>query len=349
MKNSKSFIIASSPHIHHTQSNHTLVGSVIICLLPATIWGLALYGLSACFVLAASLATAIIIELVIGFFLKRFVFFDGTALLTALLIGISLPANVPLYIPIASVAFALLVVKWTFGGSGTNWMNPALAGLVFSYLAWPESVRVWIQPNLLSGVQGISGATPLSTGMSALGSGTQAGAHFTAFLNQNIFQYLGAELPLGYADLLLGNRSGAIGEAAILLLLLGAAVLIILNIIRFEIPLIYVGTVLILSFIFGAGFSSESGALFEGDALGALLSGSLVLCAFFMATDPVTSPEHTASRIIYAVFAGLLTWIFRRFASWSEGTAFAVLIANCFVPLIDSYFSKLNFKRRFAV
>jgi electron transport complex protein RnfD len=327
---------------------------IALALCPAVIWGIFCFGAAAVWPVAIAISAAIFGESLIGAISHRFTLRDGSAFLTGLLIGMGMPPGLPLYIPAAASLFAIVIIKGAFGGLGSNWMNPALGGIVFALLNWPREMNVWLIPQHLAGVGGVSGATPLgfirerittqSIGtdpLSLLGAG---GMRFSAidrnttdFLNTRLFSHFGADLPRGYMDLLMGNRPGALGELSGILILAASIVVLSRRMIRWEIPVSIIASNTLLVWIFG-GLSFGNG-FFKGDVLFSLLSGSFLIVAFFMATDPVTSPSSTFGMLLYGTGIGLLTYIIRTYGSVSEGSAFAVLIMNCFTPFLSGIHS----------
>ncbi len=342
-------LVGAAPHIHAKQSTASLAWGSSLLLVPAFLWGLYCFKLAAVLPVVAAISAAILGELLIGLARKAFTLGDGTAFLTGLLVGLSMPPGVPLQVPILSALFAICLIKGAFGGLGANWMNPALAGVVFALLNWPAEMGTWKWPSHLTGVVGVSGASPLgfvhskfateAGGGDALSLLGASGFSFsgldrsiTAFLNNDLLGHLGVSLPSGYMDILIGNKAGAIGELSGLLLLAASIVLIARRIIRWEIPASIFASFAVLVWIFG-GIPFGNG-YFSGDILFEVLSGSFILVSFFMATDPVTSPSTPGGRILYGLAIGGLTFIIRRFGSGAEGVAFAVVIMNCFVPAI---------------
>jgi Na+-translocating ferredoxin:NAD+ oxidoreductase subunit D len=355
-------VITGTPHIHARQSTAGLAWSAVACLLPAGAWGVYVFGPASFLVLLTAVVSSVLAEAVMSLAFKRFSLFDGTAVLTGLLVGFGMSPAVPLYVPAAASVFAIVVVKWTFGGLGSNWMNPALGGRLFASFSWGGAMSVWTVPRTLAGAGGIDGssaATPLGLAKSLLqsspdavapfsliGTGAASGADssLTSWLNLNFLNPLGAQLPGGYFDLLLGNVAGCIGEVSAVLLLLGAAYLIARDIIAWKIPAAYLGTFILLSWAcgglpFGTGF-------FTGDALFALLSGGVILGAFYMATDPVTSPLCAKGMVIFGIGCGALNFAVRFFGSQPEGTAFAIVLMNMFVPVIDRLTSPARLSRK---
>jgi electron transport complex protein RnfD len=342
--------ITTSPQIHRPESTASVMWAVSACLLPAAVWGVYSFGLRSLVVLIVSIASSVLVEFGLGFITKRFTILDGSAFLTGLLIGFNLPPAIPLYIPVVASAFAIGVVKWSFGGLGTNWMNPALAGRVFVFFSWTGPMTAWTIPRNLA--DAVSSATPLSTVKSGLFSysGSAQGpmeylseigyphtpfdGKVTEFLRR-IFEPLGADIEPGYGDLFFGNIPGCIGEVSVFLLLLGTIYLFIRKIITWHIPVSYLATFGLLVWIFGGSRFDTGG--FSGDVIFHLFTGGIILGAFYMATDMVTSPLSRKGLIIFGVGAGFFTFLIRFFGSFPEGVSLAILLMNTFVPLIDRY------------
>ena len=229
------------------------------CLAPAAGWGVLCYGAPAAVVLAAAIGSALVVELAAAGLRHRFTLDDGSALLTGLLVGLSLPPGAPWYVAAAASGFAIAVVKQGFGGLGRNWMNPALAGRAFAALSWPAAMSAWL-PTRFMGADAVSAATPL-TAAAAGGAGrasfaalASAGGPFSraddavvSWLNAHVLSPLGMAAPRGLLDLLAGLHAGCIGEASVLLLAAGAAVLLWRRIIRWEIPAALFGTFVLLT------------------------------------------------------------------------------------------------------
>ncbi len=317
-----------SPHIHDKFSLQFAMWNVVIALIPAGLCGIIFFGYAALKIIVLSVITALITELVMNLMLKRNItILDGSALITGLLFAYNLPPSSPWYVVVIGSFFSIAFVKWAFGGLGYNFMNPALGGRIFVMAAWSNiMVNHWSYPvsnfmkeglsfleasNKIISPDAITSASPLSA--------VKAGM-------ANSFSYL---------DMFLGNIPGCIGETSKIALLIGGIYLIIIRVIQWEIPIIYIGTVALLSWIFG-GIPFGSG-LFTGNALFHILSGGLFLGAFFMATDYVTSPISFKGRVLFAVMLGVLTVIIRLFGGYPEGVSYAIVIMNIFVPLIDRY------------
>lgn len=298
---------------------------VSLALAPSAMWGVYVFGMRALLVMAVSIAASMATEY--GLSLKDgkgHTLADGSAFLTGLLIGMNMPVAVPLFIPIVASFFAIFVVKWTFGGLGANWMNPALAGRVFVFMSWTGGMTTWTLPRSL-GADAVTGPTPLGSLKTGLMNGNPS---------EGPLQLLASEgVPVTYGDLFWGNIPGCIGEVSALLLLLGALYLLVRKIITWHIPVGFTATFALLIWIFG-GFSYGTGA-FSGDALFHLLSGGFMLGALFMATDMATSPITNRGKIIYAVGCGFMTFLIRTYGSFPEGVSLAIIFMNIFVPLID--------------
>jgi len=321
---------------------------VTLCLLPAAGWGVFLFGLPAVLVLATSVGVAVAAELLSSLAFRRCTLGDGSAFLTGLLIGLLMPPGVPLYVPSAASVFAILVVKQSFGGLGRNWMNPALGGFVFALLSWGGAMTRWaaargapMSPALpplealrsALAATGAAGGSPLAILEKAGYPFSAVDASVVAWINTHVLLPLGTALRPGVFDLLTGHLAGRIGEVSAPLLLAGAGYLLARRIVRWEVPVLYIGTFGVLAGVFG-GLSSGQGWLAGGPGFH-ILSGSLILGAFFMAGDPVTSPMTLTGRRIYGIGLGFLTFLLRFYGSLGDGVAVAILLGNCAVPLLD--------------
>jgi Na+-translocating ferredoxin:NAD+ oxidoreductase subunit D len=350
MKRSRSLVMGPPPFVFGALSTASLVWGTVAALAPCLAWAVYRFGATAAWPVASAIGAALLGEALVGLVTKRFTLLDGSAFLTGLLIGLAMPPAIGPAVPAAAALFAIVLVKGAFGGLGANWMNPALGGIAFALLDWPKQMNAWVGASGPGGVAGISGATPLAILRDRLPSlaagsdplGVLASAGYVSsrfdraasdFMNRFLFAPLSADLPYGYVDLILGNRPGAIGELSGVLLLAGSIFLIARRMIRWEIPLATVAAYGLLTWIFG-GLPFGSG-FFSGDVLFSLFTGSFILVAFFMAVDPVTSPSSTLGMALYGLGIGSLCFLVRVFGSMSEGTAFAVLIMNCLVPMLS--------------
>ncbi len=357
MEESKNnILITTSPHLHEGSSTTKIMLAVTICLLPAGVWGVVVFGPRALAVLLVSIGVSVLTELIISRALKRRTLQDCSALLTGLLVGYNMPPSVPLFIPAVASVFAIAVVKMTFGGLGRNWMNPALAGRVFVTFSWTGPMTTWLLPRTWGGADAATGASVLGfikAGLIDSSGGAKGPAQFlargnfphsafdsrlTGWLNANLF---GGSLEAGYVDLFVGNIPGCIGEVSALLLLAGSIYLFARKIITWEIPLAYLASFSVLVWVFG-GTRFEAG-FFHGDVIFHLFSGGLMLGALYMATDMATTPLTSRGMIIFGVGTGFLTFLIRFYGSFPEGVSLAIILMNMFVPLIDRVTKPVKF------
>ncbi len=291
--------ISSSPHIRSKITTSKLMYLVIIALLPTTIFGIYNFGPRSLIVLISSIVSCVLTEFIYQKAMHKPVLVkDGSAALTGLLLGLNLPANAPWWIGVLGGVFAILVVKQVFGGLGQNFMNPALGARCFLLISFTNIMTNFPQI-------GSSSATPLAA--------------------------LKAGEAINTKDMLLGFTSGTIGETSVIAILIGAIILLWFEVIDIVIPGIYILTFVIFIAIFGGH------GLDPMFITAHLCGGGLMLGAWFMATDYVTSPITPKGRIIYGVLLGVLTGLFRIFGSSAEGVSYAIIISNVFVPLIEKY------------
>ena len=335
-----------APHIGVHGSSVGATWTVAFALLPITGWGIAVFGAAAALVLAASVGAAVVAEVIVTVPFGRFTLPDGSAFVTGLLIGLLMPAGVPLYVPAAASAFAMIVVKHSFGGLGRNWMNPALGGGLFALLSWGDRMSTWTPPlgnpsaltPPLQALQRALSARPqpgsaLSI-LSANGYPTSAvDASVVGWLNAHVFSPVGIPLPSGTFDVSIGLVPGSIGTVSAPLLILGGAILFSRRVLRWELSLSYLGVFTVLALIFG-GLSAGRG-WFAGTPAFNLFSGGVLLGGFFLVADPVTSPLTRRGRWIYGVGLGALTFLLRYFGSLGDGVVASIALGNAFVPLLD--------------
>ncbi len=292
--------ISASPHIHTKQTVHTIMLDVVIALLPASLAGTIIFGLRALLVIAACVISCVASEFLFNLIAKKNqTVGDLSAVVTGLILALNLPANIPIWQTIIGSVFAIIVVKCFFGGMGCNLVNPAITARVFMILAFGAMIRV----SSPIGVDAVSSPTPL-------------------------VQIAEGTIP-NLMDLFLGRYGGTIGETCTLALLIGGVYLLAKQIITWHIPTAFIGSVFILSFVID-GFSIPL-------ATASILSGGLVLGAFFMATDYVTSPATPFGKILSGVIAGTITVLIRKWGAYPEGVSFAILIANILNPYIDRW------------
>jgi electron transport complex protein RnfD len=326
--------ITPSPHIRDSTDIKGVMYSVAIALIPAAAGSVYYFGMRALVIIVLASAAAVATEAACQKAIKRKVTIaDGSALVTGVLLAFNVPPGVPYWLPVLGSVFAIAIAKIPFGGLGYNPLNPALAGRAFLLASWPVYMTAaWVAPSRgsLSGINAITTATPLGVYKYARGLLTGSSAAAEEISRANI--YLG-ELYSGPSirNLVLGNVGGCIGETSVLLLLAGAGYLLIRGIICWRIPLSYIGAVAVMTWIFGG-----RGA-FAGNPLFHAVSGGLILGAFFMATDMVTSPVTAKGKLIFGVGCGVITSIIRLWGGYPEGVSYSILIMNITVPLIDRY------------
>lgn len=331
--------IAHSPHAHAPVSIAKVMATVMIALTPATLFGFWLYGLPAINLWAVSLISAIVGEFFILRMQARAVrpaLMDGSGILTAWLLAMSLPPLAPWWIAALGSGFAVVVGKQIFGGLGQNVFNPAMAARVMLLISFPLEMTSWAKPAPLgsaqaSGFEESLRATFLSQPIDGMASASLLG-HVKTELTRGI----GLDHSLtGYFDpltVLWGNHAGSLGETAALLLLAGGLFLMVRRIITWQAPVAMLLGVAVPALL----FSAIDGVHYAGPLVH-LFSGGLMLAAFFIVTDPVTSPNTPRGQFIFGLGCGLLTWVIRTWGGYPEGVAFAVMLMNAATPLIDQY------------
>lgn len=332
-------IVSVSPHIRSPETVSRIMWTVVISLLPAFLAGIYYFGLRAVYVVAfciiGSLLSEWFMEKMSG---KEITLGDGSALLSGLLLGLTMPVTVPFYIPLISSFMAVGITKHIFGGLGYNIFNPALVGRAFALITWPRAMTTWVEP---VGAQVQNGTTALGLSLEGFtkffsnvdikSSATPLGILKLDGIDK-LLEKFGDRLDL-YFSLLIGNCSGSLGETSIIALLIGGLFLLYKGYISWHIPVSYIVTVGVLAWIMGG-----SDGIFTGDPVIHILSGGLMMGAFFMATDYVTSPSVKNGKLLFGAGCGLLTVLIRLKAGYPEGVMFAILIMNCFTPLIDRNF-----------
>lgn len=305
-------VVSSSPHFHAGQDVQRIMVTVILALLPACAAGVYFFGLRALWVLLVCSASCVLCEaLFCALRGRRAPLQDCSALLTGILLGMNVSAATPWWVCVIGALLAIGLGKQVYGGLGYNPFNPALIGRVGLLIAFPKLMTTWV-PTRLMEAQAVTTATPL-------GQLQTEGVPGTAYL-----------------DYFLGNVGGCIGETSALALLIGGIVLIALRLIRWEVPAAYIGTVVVFTAV-----TPGSG----GPALH-LLTGGLMLGAFFMATDMVTSPMSKKGALVFGAGCGVLTCVIRLWGSYPEGVSFSILFMNALTPLIDRYTATSPFGSR---
>ena len=291
--------ISLSPHIHSSNSTQKTMLDVVIALVPALIASVVLFGIPALLVTVVCVVTTVAGEALFNLAIKKEqTVGDLSAVVTGLILAFNLPANIPLWQAAVGSLFAIVIVKGIFGGLGKNIVNPAIAARVFMLIAF-GSMTAAVFPE---GVDSVSGATPLAN--------------------------LANDQAVNLMDLFLGKCGGALGETCALALLIGGIYLIVRKVITWHIPIAFIGT----TFLFTL---AVEGGNFE-TALAWVLSGGLIIGAFFMATDYVTSPTTAKGKLIFGIGAGVITVLIRFWGGYPEGVSFAILLMNIVNPYIDS-------------
>lgn len=288
---------------------------VVIALLPATLFGIWNFGFHALLVVLVTVISSVFFEWLYDRLMhKKSTITDFSAVVTGLLLALNMPPQIPLWMPVLGSAFAIIVVKQLFGGLGQNFMNPALGARCFLMISFAGKMTSFTY-------DGVTGATPLAI----IKNGDKA----TAVADLLASGDGKTQVATSVLKMFLGTIGGTIGETSALALLIGAAYLLIKKVITWRIPVCYIGIFAIFALIFG-------GRGFDLTYLAAeICGGGLMLGAFFMATDYVTSPITPKGQIVFGVLLGVLTGIFRIFGASAEGVSYAIIICNLLVPLIE--------------
>lgn len=299
---SEKYQVSSAPHVRAKDSTSRVMLYVIIALLPASLFGIFNFGYKALVLILVTIASCLASEWIFDKIVhKKNSLPDLSAVVTGLLLALNLPAGLPWWEAVIGSVFAIVIVKMLFGGLGQNFMNPALGGRCFLLIAFAADMTNFSSAKF----EAYSGATPL--GM---------------IRNEGLSS-------VNIMDMLTGKIPGTIGETSVIAILIGAIFLILMGVIDLKIPASYIITFAIFMFIFGADRFNTTYVVAE------LCGGGLMLGAFFMATDYVTSPITPMGQILFGICCGLLTGIFRCFGANAEGVSFAIILSNLLVPLIE--------------
>lgn len=298
------FVVSGTPHVRSKESIQSIMRDVIIALVPATAAGIYYFGLRALILIVAAIISAVFFEWLYEKITKKPVTInDLSAVVTGLLLAMNLPASAPVWVAIVGSAFAIIFAKQLFGGLGQNFINPALAGRAFLLASYPTEMTTWVVPNGLA-ADAATYATPLA-------------------------QLKNGALDASLKQLVIGQVGGTIGETCAIALIIGGLYLLWKHVISWKIPVIYIATVFILFAVIGRhGMRMPLQEIFAG---GVMLGG------IFMATDYASSPVTPKGQVIFAVGAGLLTYLIRTFGGYPEGVSYSILIMNCCVPLIERF------------
>ena len=307
-------LVSSSPHLRRSATTQKIMLDVIIAMIPAAVASIVFFGYWAVITLATSITSCVLTEFICRKVMKREqTIGDLSAVVTGMLLAFNLPANLNPLITAFGGVIAIVVAKQMFGGLGQNFVNPALTARIVLMVSFPLYMATWVKPFFYIGTPDVlTTATPL--GILAEGAGP---------------------MPT-YLDMFLGNIGGSMGETSVLAILLGGIYLIARRVINPIVPLAFLGTVAAISGV---------ACIFTGrDVLIDLLSGGLMLGAFFCATDYVTSPTLPMGKVIFGIGCGLFTMLIRIFASYPEGVSFAILLMNILTPYIDKICEKRMYK-----
>jgi Na+-translocating ferredoxin:NAD+ oxidoreductase subunit D len=322
--------ISGSPHVHDKDSVKSIMYWVIIAMLPAMGISFWIFGIGAVKVTLASIIFCMMIEFLIQKFILKgpITIFDGSAIVTGILLAFNVPSNLPMIILFIGALAAIGVGKMTFGGLGKNIFNPALVGRVVLLISFPVQMTSWPKPiesaTQLTDV--ITGPTPLAI----LKEGVAKGEAVSSVLAQNNLN--------NYLDFATGQMGGSVGEISAIALIIGGLIMLFKRVITWHIPIAFIGSSALFSWILWM-VAPEMYV----DPVFHLLTGGLMLGAIFMATDMVTSPMSKAGQLIFGAGCGILTILIRVFGAYPEGVSFAILIMNAFVPLINSGFKPKKF------
>ncbi len=306
-------IVSSSPHIVTESDTTRLMGSVLLALAPSLIASIYIFGFRALLLSVICVAASVLFEYVYNVIThKKQTVRDLSAALTGLLIAFNVPSNFPIWQAVLGCLFAIVVVKQLFGGIGRNFSNPAITARIFLFISFAGNMSTWPVTRLDSGADAVTGATPLA--LYAEGSRDQIPDLLRMFL---------------------GFHGGSTGEVCALALLIGGIYLIVRKVISPIIPCAFIGTVFVFGFI---ATGSLHWALFH------VLAGGVMLGAFFMATDYVTSPKLPLGQLLFGIGCGIITMSIRLFGSYPEGVSFSILLMNLCTPLLNNLSYKFYLK-----
>lgn len=316
--------VSTSPHIKSDDSVSKIMWNVNLALAPAALFAVYNFGMPAFINIIVAILAAVGSEYLVQKYMKKDITInDGSAFLTGLLLVMTVPPNIPPYMTAIGVFVAIVIAKHSMGGLGYNIFNPAHIGRAALMVSWPVAMTTWSK--MTTTVDVVSAATPLN------------------ILKQQgyskLIETFGSK-PEMYKALFIGTRNGSIGETSTILLLLGGAYLIHKKYINWQVPVVMIGIVGVVTWIFGPT------GTFSGDPLFHMMAGGLVIGAFFMATDMVTIPITKKGQVIFAIGAGLLTALIRLKGGYPEGVCYSILLMNSVTPLIDRLVKPVKFGAR---
>lgn len=316
--------VSASPHIRSEESISRIMWSVNFALVPAAVFSVYNFGIRALVTILVSIFSAVLTEYLVEKFMKKpITITDGSAVVTGLLLAMCLPPDLPVYMTAIGAFVAIAIAKHSMGGLGFNIFNPAHIARAALMVSWPVAMTTWRK--MTTGADVVTSATPLN------------------ILKQQGYNKLvetfGDKLHM-YSAMLLGNRNGSLGETSTALLVIGGLYLIYRGYIKWQVPVLMIGTVGLLTWVFGPA------GLFTGDPVFHMMAGGLIIGAFFMATDMVTIPMTLKGQVIFAVGAGALTSLIRLKGGYPEGVCYSILLMNSVTPLIDRFTQPAKFGAR---
>lgn len=305
--------VASSPHVRCNETIPKIMWNVVAALVPAAAFGVYYFGVNALVNIIVAIVSAVIFEFLWEKAMhKRITITDGSAVITGLLLAMTCPPSLPWWMSIVGSFLAIVVCKQAMGGLGYNIFNPAHVGRAGLMVSWPVAMTTWTQVNRTV-IDGVAGATPLNV--------------FKHGGSDALFQLFGTnDWSSIYQSLFFGFRNGSLGETSTVLLILGGLWLIYKGYVNWQVPVVMIATVGILT---GAVYGSANVALFQ------MMAGGLIIGAFFMATDMVTAPITVKGQVIFALGCGLITVLIRVLGGYPEGVCYSILLMNTLTPLID--------------
>lgn len=311
-------IMSSSPHIHTNSTITKIMLDVIIALVPSALMGVYFFGFRAALVIAVAVISSVAAEWIFEKITKRRnTVGDLSAVVTGLLIALNMPPHIHLWMVAVGSVFAIIIVKQMFGGLGKNFVNPALAARCFMLIAWTGAMTAFHEPF----TDAVSSATPL------------------ALMRDSVFIPHPDGLPTIF-QCFIGFKAGTIGEVSAVALIIGFAYLLLKRVVSIKIPLAYLLSFAVLTFFFGKEIMNVQYLAYQ------LLTGGLLLGAFFMATDYTTTPTTSKGMIIFGAGCGMLTFLIRRFGGYPEGVSFSILLMNLASPLIERFTVPESFGNR---
>lgn len=325
---SKFLTISPSPHVKGEESVQKIMLWVILAMVPAMVWSFVVFGMGAIITTSVAILSCVFFEYAISRFILKTENSVGdlSAFLTGMLLAFNVPSSLPIWMIIIGALVAIGIGKLSFGGLGSNPFNPALVGRVFLLISFPVDMTSW-PVNNNSGVDGVTGATPLGLVKEAISSGTPI-SQLTDQVPSNM-------------DLFFGNIGGSLGEISAIALILGALFMLYKKVITWHIPVSILGTMFVFAGLLWTIDSEEfMNPMFH------LLTGGAMLGALYMATDMVTSPMTPKGQLIYGIGIGVITISIRVFGAYPEGISFAILIMNAVTPLLNRYCKPKDFGRR---